>query len=310
MIEVYVNTNEKLEFRVYQAGVRTQADGGISGDVDITVTDVDTGATVVPEVLAQTELETYGGEDEVVYTYILPLSSTTYNRRLKVLWEFEIDSVAGQHIDYIEIVTPYTTPDEIVQHFPEFGAGGSNEKTFDQLKEMERTVRHVIDTYCRQSFDKELDVTKSVLGKDVDSLLMPRRLMSFTDVSLEGTSISGYVEKDPDDAWRLRRDVDYDNAIKRDVNPLFYDRFFKENRVYQVTGDWGWEYPPNEVNLAARTLIAQRYCKEETYRQKWVKTARSADFRIEFWKAGDKTTGSVDADMMLNQYRIFNVVIV
>lgn len=305
MIEVYVHTNEKLSLRVYNAGVRSTAT-----NVLITVTDTSDGTVLATLEPAVTETEDIGGTTYEFYTYILPLSIMNTCRILRVDWQYDISGETVVQPEYVEVVVPYVTPDELIQHFPEFRADGPNPKTFDELKEVERAVRHTIDTYCKQSFGKELATSKTVLGKSSDVLMLPNRLYSLDTVTFEDVDITTSVHKDFDKHWTLRIDLDYDSALKRDIQELFTTRFFKEGRRYVVTGDWGWEYVPNEVNLAARLLVANKYCKDEAYRQKYIESARSADFRVEYWKPGNLTTGLVDADMMLSRYRLLKMVVV
>lgn len=306
MIEVYKDTSEQIELRTYISGVRVNS----VTTPEYTVYDVSDGSTVI----STGDSTVVTGESAEYYAFLLTPEHTSTCRTLKVHWTYTlstaIGNVTGQSFDYIDVVSPYVTPGELIAEFPEFASGGSNEKTFDELKSMERTIRHVIDTFCGQSFKAEYGVEKSVMGHDSNFLILNDRLMTLDTIELEDTDLTDYVETDADDLWTIRRKQDFGDTVKRDVENVFGRNFFKENRIYKVTGDWGWDYVPNEVNQAAKILVANAYCQEETYRQRYIDNLRAADFRIEFWYPSDETTGIANADLMLYQFRRYNVVII
>ena len=310
MIEIYVDTNEKLEFRIYSAGERVTS-SQLDQNPSVTLTDHDTNEVLVSGEFAALETENNPND---LFTYIVPLEHLHNPRTIRADWAYQISGSDAEHTDFIEVVVPYATVDEVLNAYPEFKTGGSKEKTFDEIKEIERQVRHIINGYCNQSFDYELDKTKIAYGNRSRYLQLKRRLynlqeVKFDDTVLYNASGTETVEQDPEDYWviqRKRSDPDIKRGIfVEDENP----NFFKQGRAYEITGDWGWPYVPNAVNKAALILIGHYFCPDSNYFANYVDNIRSADWRIEYVNVAE-TTGNRYADNMLNKYKHHRMAII
>lgn len=287
MIEIYRDTTERVYLTLYQGSNPVDADVNPS----VVITDVTAGDVLFTGVATREALGVY---------YVVPPSQES-SKMLRIDWTYTIGGEANSPSQYVSIVTPYALPDEIRSFAP-----GMESADIDDLKEVERTVRGVIDAYCHQTFDYERGKTYQAYGRNAATLVLPKRLIRLTSVYQGLTNLSNYVQAHPGSHYTLGRTYPA-NAIKADVNDLFTSRrFFSENTAFSVTGDWGWEYVPSEVNQAAKLIIKARFCDEDAYRERWIDNIRNADWRMEFLRTGNHTTGSADADALLNMYRNLN----
>lgn len=300
MIEVYKNTAESISFKLYAGGQRVNSDTPVT----LSVTDSD-GEVLVASAPAATT--TPDGFDE--YSYILGLNVTNEERELKVVWNYTILGQSGQRIDKVEVVTPYVTPEEIYREYPQLAS-----KTYDEIKGMERRVRKIIEDICNQSFGSRLK-TVTIYGTDTYSLRLGERLARIDTVSSNGipinlTQVKLRTTEDGYNLYRWHEDDYYD--IKRDVYySVFpgYTTYFKSNYYYTITGLFGWETVPNEINLAAKLLIGDLFCNENQWRQKGLKSVRAADWRFEFSDTAFTGTGNAEVDRLLSRFVHNNMVI-
>ena len=176
------------------------------------------------------------------------------------------------------------------------------------FQKIEKVVRGVIDSFCRQSFQYDLGMSYTIVGSGHNTLELPRRLVELHEVRVMDSStdfynIDEYVTTDPDEKYRIRR-LDW-NPFGAGMNPVSNNRLFKSHRNYRVTGDWGWENVPEPVREAAKILINAYQCADAKYREKFIQTIRAADWRMEFAVTGNETTGNANADTLLSDYKHF-----
>lgn len=305
MQEFYVDTANTLTLDVYVNNTLADPDAGVVVDI----INVDTGTIVVSG--APTTNDAVGK-----YSYVLSPPVTNDTGFYVARWHYDVQGVAYSPATSFTVSVPYVTLEDFT-NYPSLA-----DKSNEVLWEMERIVRYVIDSFCGQTFQYKLDRSLTVHGKDSNWLVLPERLWNLDSVKvgvdyvdtadIEGHDITELVYRDLDDFWRIRRRNYYSfNEIKRDVEGEFRRmRYFGENKIYVVTGDWGWEYVPGEVNQAARLLVDYYFCKDATYRDKWIDNIRSADWRIEYDRTGSETTGSANADMMLANFKNPGMVVI
>lgn len=290
MIEVYRNTSERVFLTINVGSQTVDADG----DVTVTVVDSQSGETLYTGT-AVDETSTTGR-----YYYDVPLSLTTEDRKLEVNWSFEIDSQEAGKTDLLSIVTPYVTPQELVDEFPEF-----ENKTYKELKRMEKRARLIINSYCGQNFGKWRG-TVTVYGSGGRELYISHPV-------LEITSISGANARWDADGWPIMPN----SPIVAPLNDKYEIKFdstfryrFYENRRYTVTGQFGWEYVPDEITEAAKMLISDMYCKDSIYRQKGINAVTSADWRLDFNASAFAGTGNLDVDRLLAPFVVVRMLVI
>lgn len=296
MIEIYKDTSETITLTVTVGGTLTDADTIPT----LTITDRNTGTDYTPSVSKV-------GVGQ--YEAITPLAISQNPTRLKALWEFTLDGEPVSRTEWIEVVIPYASVDEIKTHCDAVASYDT-----DKIKEMERRVRNVIDKFCGQDFGYALDKTYNFTGSGDDSLQLHTPLIKLEEVKDENGAVlfdrdtNGDVRTEhvtfySDSATILRSKHNWpypDFDPKSDVSPYFRGSpMFKNGRVYIVKGDWGWEYVPNEINQAAILLVGTYFGTTSNYRRNGVWWADTEQFEMRFNQDILNTTGNTDADILL-----------
>ena len=310
MIEVYKNNSDYIGLSVYISGVPTDA---ATGSVTATLIDTTTGLT----------LDTQPGERDAIghYRYLIPLAYTQSDRTLKVVWNFLIGAQAATRTEYVEVVTPYISVDEIKSSYPQLAS-----KTYNEIRDMERRVRAIINVVTGQSFGSKTE-TISFYGEGQDKLQLNRRITKITGFTANG--ISPYLAADlpfklvndgwgfivnPSTGFNVNSYYNYD--IKSDIGysynslPGNYERsgFFSRGILYTITANFGWDYVPSDINLATKLLIGDYFCTQDAWRLRGVKATSAADMTFEFFD--HQGTGNADVDRMLGVYASPNLVII
>jgi hypothetical protein len=240
-----------------------------------------------------------------IFYVIFSMKHTHREGTYRLIWSFEIENEPITRREIIEVVTPYTTISEVRQYAPEL-----SELSYDEIKDTERLVRSVINSFCGQPFTYHPNTTITVQGVDGNSLSLPTRIIKLNYVTSDRGYLPGMTTVSPGGSWAIRGNsygFGYRN-IKADIWPGGRD-FFRSNQVYSVNGDFGWEFVPNAINLAARKLVENYHELESEWRRKNVSVMRAADWRMEFASKPITTTGNIDVDVLLMAYTSPNVVI-
>lgn len=243
-------------------------------------------------------------------TFTLPFAITGYDGPFQVEWDFTVGDQTGQkRFESHEVVTPYWTVSDIRSEitFP-------SDVTDGQIIKTERYVRRIIERYCGQKFGRR-HATLPVVGTASGELRLPERLIGFE-------SIDGFDTLTPEyyavrgNGWYLGANVDFPDgdfvftAVIRDPFEL-WDRGFKENSVYKVTGYWGYDDVPINVKDAAAILIEQYLCPDSEYRDRYITSGQYADAQFEYDGKAFDGTGNVIADQLLGEFvrsRLFAVI--
>jgi len=77
---------------------------------------------------------------------------------------------------------------------------------------------------------------------------------------------------------------------------------WKDDYPFAITGDWGYKQVPAAVKEAAKLLVNDYACGEALWRDRYLKSIYSADWRIEFSSRSWESTGNVRADQLLSEY--------
>lgn len=304
MIEIYKETAEKITFKLYVGGARYNSETAVwlsVVDVDGTVITSNSPATV----------ETAAGIE--TYSYIIPLSATTEERDLVVTWHYRAGGVNGTRTEHVTVVTPYVYPDEIYDEYPQLAA-----KTYEEIKSMERRVRYIIDTICSQTFGKKKKTVK-FYGTGEDFMFLNYRILSLDTMTANGiAAVTPLPFKVMRDGWgfRLNPSANFEyNLLNYDVKRDVYygpgpnsSGWFTTGTYYELTGVFGWDSVPADINLCAKILVGDYFCPQDAWRQKSVKQTSAADFDFTFFH--DQGTGNVDVDRILSQYQVASMVVI
>ena len=297
MKEILINSISNVSYTIYVDGVATDA----TGNVNVTVTRA--GVKVVDNQVATKVTGETGA-----YKYLLPTTTTvdgetvdvtTAEGILQVTWTFSVGTTSLSLSEYYDVVTPYSD-------WNYFKLELGDNITYGTYLECERVSRHIINSHCGQEFGQEY-TTYVVEGHGTNSLALPRVLQTLDTV----TWVNNPVPR-PGDAvgstqpyaweviggWTIRQQP---YAHDPNITHSHRDRFIR-NRSYNVSGMWGYQAVPTEVEEASKILTADFMCKGAKYRDKYLDNIKMGDWRIQFAAGAFEGTGNVKADQLLRDY--------
>lgn len=227
---------------------------------------------------------------------------------VRVNWEFMVDTFSGFDTVTVtrtyDVVTPILSRTEIRKIHPS--------ATDDEVTHVEKAVRHIINAHTGQSFGL-YEGEHVISGDDSKALLMPERLIELYTVD----GVSGHPRFAIDaDGYILRHFPWGVPPIKADYNGLHQTggTIYNPNNVnlgsfnkahrYRVDGKWGWEEVPSQVKEAAKLLVNDYACAEQSYRDRFLTSMTAADWRIQYHSGAFTNTGNVRADQLLSAYVI------
>lgn len=306
MIEIYKNSSEQLILNLGTSEGPTDADAGTIPTV--TIENYKTGEGLILDA-PSTRI------DVGVYGYNTPLPLSDTEEMYRATWTFTLGGEVGTWEQILSVVSPYTTPAAVLDRYPnDEGLAG---RTWEEIRDAERTVRHVINSFTGQSFSLEANRTHEVRGTGGTELYLPKRIVRLISVQgLDGRYYGAEINDASRSSLRKTDDIlpysaytDGATLYGAPVGLRSHRRIWRE-AVYRVTGDWGWEYIPAEVSEAAILLVRDSFAPDSKYFEMYVDNIRAADWRMEFAKTGDKTTGNARADLLLSRFHRANWVII
>lgn len=238
----------------------------------------------------------------------LPFKIYGYDGPFEVRWEFFVPGDPLLHTRYEahEIVTPLVDL-----------AGATQEEI-----EGERLVRRIIEGLTGQSFGFSFGA-RAVQGSGGHVLKLPQRIINLVGVSLNVypyDSIPFGPIHISDGGWSITAASGPVHMSVKAAPPeeaIYYSggvivapghvTSWNPGNVYIITGSWGYEGIPAPVEEAAKILIDDYNCPEDTYRNKFIDNMRSADWRIEFNPRTWAGTGNIKADQLLAPYMRTNM---
>jgi len=250
-----------------------------------------------------------------------------------VTWSFTL-AAGGAYTktDYYEIVTPLLNMREIKAVWPE--------ATDTEAKNVESAVRHIIQANTGQTFGKRTK-TLSVRGAGDMALALPERLMSITGIATLYSTLDVNAVIIIADGWYLKKSWSETTAIEPPPTETYFGPFdgdepgpwedgtirlsdgsyvgtlkprgpvisfgssatvWADDYPFNITGTWGYQAVPQPVREAAKLLINDYACSEQQYRDRYLESVKSADWRLQFTSGAYARTGNVRADQLLYDY--------
>lgn len=283
MKEIHKQSLTTLTHTIFVNGVPTDAAGTV--------------AVTANSVLLGNAVKTTGKTGE--YTILLPSTYNAVEGFIDVTWSFQLSSQNFVVEETYTVVTPYVHWINFYTDFSEFG------KTFQDYIEAEQVARYIINSFCGQTFGKR-EAIYEIDGTGSDGLILPERLLELTDVSWYDDPGVIYVDQDviwelAGDGWILRQRFDYS-----DPDPLKVESIrFKRDHIYFIDGIWGWNSVPAEIMEAAKILVGSYVCPDITYRNRYLESIKSGDWRLQFNPSAWKGTGDANVDEILKDFRSF-----
>lgn len=254
------------------------------------------------------------------YRVTMPFSLVTNDATIHIVWKFNYMEGSAtksyenrQIVDVVTPILPCHVLNELLADVDD-----------DAKREAEYVVRKIIETYTGQTFGKYVGV-RQVAGNDGYRLVMPQPLLSFTDMN-DGTleyetssfRITGegwFLGQAPGAYWKIK-DAPPEEIIDEFTSGVIYapgvikKKDFSFREIYTITGQWGYESVPVAVMQAAKILIGEYACSDAAYRDKYLHSMKSADWRIEFNQMAFDGTGNLKADQLLEPYKLTNMVVI
>ncbi len=263
----------------------------------------------------------------------IPYAQTVTEGEGVIAITFTVDAIQHTKNVSFDVVTPYLTITQARVILDD------ESLTDEQVMEVEQSVRYIINAHCGQSFGKR---TKDlvVVGAGETALALPERLMTMTGLKTLSSVLNASATIIIADGWYLKKK--YFDAISDIDNTSIYwdgegvydyddfpleaphglghtpDRFghgpiisapgsfsgtkWKDDYPFTVSGTWGYPAVPLAVVEAAKLLLNDYACSEQAYRDRYLDSIKSADWRLQFNDKAFLHTGNVRADQLLNDY--------
>lgn len=297
---IYVNSSER----------RAHLDVPVS-PVNNTVT-----VTIFENDVELAEVNVVEADAQDVLSFQLPFSLVQSDHEFEVRWVFNYQE-NGQTYEYdnttsVCVVTPILPITEIQKIV-------GDDFTDEQLSDIEKAVRYIIQAHTGQFFGKYVG-KKSITGNGEATLRMPMRLISMT--SMNNSTYWKDILSVRGNGWFITNKAMGIPNVKSDYHGLHYEPVtgwsgtfdgvinppgaisnrFLNDVEYVIDGVWGYSRVPAAVEEAAKLLVNDYACGDSIYRDRFITSVTAADWRLEFNSGAYRYTGNVRADQLLADY--------
>lgn len=261
----------------------------------------------------------YPGE----YEYVINSQYLQTDRVFKIEWTYSVDGVSLRETDYIYVVTPYVTIDEITEELGySMRSEDPNYQPYEKIQSAERMARMMIDAELGFSLKKE-QKTITAYGSGADVLSFPERIISISSITendelvIDNTSnynIFGFDVEITETNHGIRvvppnPGDDIDEQEEFDYTGLTRGRFRNGYR-YEINGVFGYSYIPQEIKQCMYLLINDILCTDSAWRNKYVKKINSGQMSVELSSLAYNGTGNAMVDAILQKFKIIQAVII
>lgn len=243
-----------------------------------------------------------------VYSIVLPFHLTEAYSEFKVVLVYNyIESGVTYTFDRyvrVKIVNPLLSVAEVREIL-------GPEKSDEECQDAEKSVRLLIAAHTGQDFNKSTKTYK-IRGTDAAGLRLPEKIIRLNKFNAFD-SLPGSYYIDPS-GWYILGGLTHAPNIKADfyeyheINGVIYNpngitpSFFRKSQNYEISGVFGWEEVPDAVKEAAKILLAEHFCDDSIYRDRYIDAISAVDWRIQFNAGAFVNTGNVKADQLLAKY--------
>lgn len=284
MKEIYTNTSEPLTLQIWYSQQVVPSSSTVT--VQILKNDVIVGSGVVSAADANN-----------VYSYLMPPALTAVDAEYTVVWSYSVQGVPMKKTEQLLVVTPYVRPERFTAEFP-----GLEGVPYESLKQLERTVRYVVNAYCKQSFNLQRNEWHTVQIGVGSHVYLPKRLVKLHSAYNGTALVTGSLAVN-----YLQQVITFPTLygyvdVKADIGLPGSPTLFRQGDFVRLLGDWGWATIPGPVEHAASLLLAQYMEPESNWHRQRVEAVSSFDSRVQFAGDPSKTTGNVHVDQILSGY--------
>ncbi len=326
-MEILVGTNSPISHQIFWKGEVIDSDAVPSVKVYDTTEDPAISPAINPSTLITTLTSEKDETNIGLYNVYLPLSITNRNKTLKLVWEYSISGSAVSSTHDIFVVTPYTNFSQASLYL-----GTSTDpsdpmyKSFKDLKMAERYARKKIENYTLQNFFLYDDI-HTVYGSGSDILPLPMKLNELHELyvndillydGINNINNWGYDVQVSETGYgiRINRASMIDNTVyiangmvPPSINDYGYGGF-GDGVKYKVAGRFGWNKVPDEVELACIELMKDFFSNDKEWRNKYIKSIQTFDWKFDYNGSAFTGTGNSYADQLLAEYVITKSVII
>ena len=326
-MEILVDSNSPITHKVFWQGQLTDADALPV----VKVYDITEDPSISPPINPGTVLATLSpvkSETDIgTYSVYLPFDYSNRQKQLRVSWTYTVNGQAAHREHKVYIQTPYT---DMSQAIDALGLGSDysdpNSKSYAELCSAERYARKLIEAYTQQQFYLYDDV-QVVYGSGSDILPLPYKIAELhelyqNDILLMDTinNISNWnyntIISESGFGIRVNRANMLDNTVYTAngmVPPTINDTFggvFANGSTYRIQGKFGWQEIPDEIDLACIELMKDYFSKDKVWRNKYMKSIQTFDWKFEYNSGTYSGTGNLYADQLLLPYVINKMVVI
>lgn len=326
-MEVYVGSNPVIKHKIYWHHQIADADSLPTVKVYDVTNDPAIYPPISPDTLLTTLTAVKSEVDPGSYEVYLPQEFTDRNKELKLRWEMIVqgDGIFKEHSVFVQ--TPYV---DLAQAVDAIGLSSDpsdpNYKSYEELMAAERYARKTIENYTGQSFYLYDDV-HVVYGDGADSLRLPFKINQLHELyvgdqllvdTINGINNWNYETRISESGFgiRINRANMLDNTVYTSngyVPPSITDSsngVFIKGSAYRVQGRYGWDYVPDEVELATIELMKDYFSKDRAWRTKYIHSVQSFDWHFEYNTGAFLGTGNIYVDQILLPYVLTQMVVI
>lgn len=244
---------------------------------------------------------TYGQQPSGIY--ILNSSG-----RHRADFTYSISGTSYTQSQYINVFTPYITASEFFDNHPELEADFAS-----KFESIAKRVKNSVDTYCGQSFEYYPNKTISINGNNYSNLRLPIPVTTLTGVIQdpgmddEFILLSDTVDRVEKIKQPFNFDTTYNIRFKKTSEPeeIFILGRWDPDVVYEISGDFGWRFVPDNVKQACDILIADLMNNDHEYRAHGLTRVEMDALTVYMKDSFYETTGNIEADVLLMDYTLF-----
>jgi hypothetical protein len=325
-MEILIGTNSAIRHRVFWKGESAYADDLPEVRLyDITEAPEDNPA-VTPGTLLSTGTAEQSETDIGVYNFYPDLEVTNSPKELMAEWSYEVDGSPVLKRHEVYVVVPYV---DISQAVDTLGFGSDyndpNHKTYQELLDAERYARKVIENYTQQKFYLYDDVNV-VYGAGTDILPLPNKIKDIHEIYVNDILVVDNINNvnnwgipvqvaESGFGVRVNRANMLDNSVYTAngmIPPTIndYSGVFNKNARYKISGKYGWHEVPDEIELATIELMRDYFSKDKVWRNKYIKSISTFDWKFDFNSTTFTGTGNNYVDQLLLPYVINKMVLI
>jgi hypothetical protein len=244
---------------------------------------------------------TYGQEPSGLFV----LNSAGKHR---AVFTYTVSGTSYSQSQYINVFTPYITSSEFFEDYPEL-----EDEFGSKFESLAKRVRNIVDTYCGQSFDFFPDKTITINGNNYSNLRLPVPVTELRTIIQDPGADEELVILD-DTTVRVEKvrepfnfDTTYNIRFRKTSTPeqIFILGKWNADSAYEINGDFGWRFVPDNIKQASALLIADAMNNDSEYRMHGMTRVEMDALTVYMKDSFYETTGNIEADVLLMDYTLF-----